>query len=102
MEHGHHIIPIKILIKTIVALLILTFITVAAAQVDLGSHAINTLVAVIIASVKAYLVASYFMGLKYDSRTHTLVLVSSVGFVILLYLFSAIDVFSRTGIESTL
>lgn len=102
MSHGHHIIPMKVLVNTIIALLILTVITVAAAQFDLGSHAINTLVAIIIASAKAYLVAAYFMGLKYDSRTHTLVLISSVGFVILLYLFSAIDIFSRVNIESTL
>ena len=77
-------------------------LTVVAAQIDVGSHALHTLVAVIIASAKAYLVAAYFMGLKYDSRTHTLVLISSVGFVILLYLFSAIDLFSRVNIESTL
>ncbi|MCH2534074.1 MAG: cytochrome C oxidase subunit IV family protein [Bdellovibrionales bacterium] len=106
MSHGHHIIPMKVLIKTIVALVILTGVTVVAAldvvTATIGSHAINTLIAILIASVKAYLVAAYFMGLKYDSRTHTLVLISSVGFVILLYLFSAIDIFSRTPIESTL
>lgn len=102
MSHGHHIIPMKTLINTILALLVLTILTVGAAQVDVGSHALHSLIAVVIASAKAYLVAAYFMGLKYDSKTHTLVLISAVGFVILLYLFSAIDTFSRVGIESTL
>lgn len=102
MSHGHHIIPMKTLINTIVALLILTAVTVVAARFDLGSHAINTLVAIVIASVKAYLVASYFMGLKYDSKTHLFVLFTSLLFLALFYSLSAIDVFTRINIESTL
>ena len=50
MSHGHHIIPMKTLINTILALLVLTILTVVAAQIDVGSHALHTLIAVIIAS----------------------------------------------------
>lgn len=48
------------------ALVFLTFITVRVAGVDLGG--ISILVALGIASTKAFLVALYFMHLKYESR----------------------------------
>ena len=47
------------------ALLVLTIITVAAAQVDFGI--MNLVIAMIIASVKAGLVALFFMHLKHEN-----------------------------------
>ena len=47
----HHIIPLKKLFTIFFSLLILTVITVAAAQFDFGS--LNTFIAIAIASVKA-------------------------------------------------
>ncbi len=46
--------------KTLVALLILTGITVAASYVNFGSSAINVVVALTIATIKATLVALFF------------------------------------------
>lgn len=49
-----------------IALLVLTATTVAVSYVNLG--AMNVVVALFIASVKAALVALYFMHLKYENR----------------------------------
>ena len=51
-----------------VGLLIFTGITVLAASIDFGAAWINIVVAMAIASVKASLVAYYFMHLKWESK----------------------------------
>ena len=55
-SHGHeevgHIVPEKTFVKILLCLLVLTIITVAAAQVDLGKW--NIVGALVIASVKAH------------------------------------------------
>jgi cytochrome c oxidase subunit 4 len=69
-SHGHdmqgHIVPVRTFFKVLVALLILTVITVAAAQVDLGKW--NIVGALVIASVKASLVILVFMHGKYENK----------------------------------
>jgi len=69
-SHGHdmqgHIVPVATFFKVLVALLILTVITVAAAQVDLGKW--NIVGALVIASVKASLVVLVFMHGKYENK----------------------------------
>ena len=67
-DHAHelgHIVPFKVYMTVLIALLILTVVTVAAAQVDFG--VLNIVVAMLIASVKAGLVALFFMHLKYEN-----------------------------------
>ena len=49
-----------------VALMVLTVITVALSFVDFGSHATNLVIAMLVATVKAALVALYFMHLKHE------------------------------------
>ena len=69
-SHGHeevgHIVPEKTFKKILVCLLLLTIITVAAAQVDLGKW--NIVGALVIASVKATLVILVFMHGMYENR----------------------------------
>lgn len=92
--HGaHHIIPLKTNFMVLVALLVMTVITVAAAQVDFG--ALNTIIAMAIASVKAALVLMYFMHLKYDDRTYPVVFFTAIFFLILMYGFSELDIITR-------
>ena len=57
-----HILPISMFIKVFATLVVLTLVTVAVSRVDLGSW--NIVVAMLIASVKAGLVALFFMHLK--------------------------------------
>jgi len=64
-EHGdHHVLPLWLLIGTWVVLMILTVLTVTAAQYDLG--AFDLPVAMGIATVKATLVLMIFMHLGFD------------------------------------
>jgi cytochrome c oxidase subunit 4 len=69
-SHGHeelgHVVPEKTFRNVLIALLILTVITVAAAQVDLGK--LNIVGALVIASVKASLVILIFMHGMYENR----------------------------------
>lgn len=90
---GHHIIPFDVYIKVIAALLVLTVVTVAASRVDFG--AMNTVIAIFIASVKASLVLAYFMHLKYDDRLYLVAFGTGVFFLILLWFFSFVDYFTR-------
>jgi len=69
-SHGHeevgHVVPVSTFFKVLVALLILTVVTVLAAQVDLGKW--NIVGALIIASIKASLVILIFMHGKYENK----------------------------------
>jgi cytochrome c oxidase subunit 4 len=90
---GHHIIPFKTNLNVLIALLVMTVVTVAVAQVDFG--ALNTIIAMAIASVKAALVLMYFMHLKYDDRSYPVVFFTAVFFLILMYGLSELDIITR-------
>jgi cytochrome c oxidase subunit 4 len=78
---GHHV-PFWILVATLLVLLGLTAITVAATWVDFGPS-INLWIALIIATIKGTLVALIFMHLAYDKPFNAIILVSSLAFVAL-------------------
>lgn len=78
---GVHVIPVKILVAVWAALVALTVITVAATWIDLGSG--NLWLAMVIATVKASLVALYFMHLRYDRPINGIVLLAALVFVML-------------------
>jgi cytochrome c oxidase subunit 4 len=74
-SHGHseqhhgeagHVVPVSTFKKVLVALLVLTIITVLAAQVDMGKW--NIVGALVIASMKASLVVLIFMHGKYENK----------------------------------
>lgn len=92
-EHGHHVVPMKVYFGVFGALLFLTVVTVAVAQVDLGP--MNMLVAMLVATVKASFVCAFFMQLKYDEKLNTIIFVFGLIFVALFFLFTLLDVFSR-------
>jgi cytochrome c oxidase subunit IV len=102
-KHGsstHHVIPLSDYIKVFSALIFLTFITVAASRIDFG--ALNTIIAFAIATVKAVLVLSIFMHLKYDDKLNTVIIGSSFFFLLLLWFFSMTDIFTRVIQNSVL
>ncbi len=97
----HHIISSKILLNVCIALFALTVLTVLTAKgIHLGLLAGP--VAFLIASVKAYLVMAYFMGLKYDDKSNRLIFASGFAFLLLLFFFCALDIFTRIQTTSTL
>ena len=63
-----HITPTKTYLIVAFALLILTAITVWVSFIDLGAS--NIAVALVIASIKALLVAFFFMHLYYDNKIY--------------------------------
>lgn len=77
MSKGHFIVPVKIYVSVFVSLLFLTFITVFVAQFDFGGT-LNFIIAMAIATVKATIVAMFFMGLRWDSAYNAITLVSSI------------------------
>ena len=92
-HHSHHIVPIPVYIKTLVALLILTVVTVGASYIDFGKA--NIFVAMAIATAKASLVMMFFMGLKYDNNLNRAVILSSFVALIIFLWLSASDSWTR-------
>ena len=77
------------LLTVFAALVMLTIVTVAAAQVSFGAW--EVWVSLGIASVKATLVAAYFMHLRYDKSFNGLVFIASLLFVALFLALTLMD-----------
>ncbi len=81
MEHEkHHIVPYKAHMWVWVALLFFTVITVSAVLVDLKNFVVFA--ALVIATIKATIVAVYFMHLKFDSK----ILAAMLGVTMLVFI----------------
>jgi cytochrome c oxidase subunit 4 len=85
-EHGAvgHIVPIKLLVITCIALLVLTAITVWVSKLDfeeLRMGEMNILVAMGVATVKCVIVALIFMHLRWDRSFVGFVFLGSILFV---------------------
>ncbi len=84
VHEAHHGPSLPLLAGVLLALLFLTFITVAVtwtAWLDFGN--LNVWVALLIATVKATLVVLYFMHLRYDKPFNAVVLIAALFFVVL-------------------
>ncbi len=96
-EGHHHIVPFKTYVNVLLALLVLTVLTVVAGQIEM-EHTFHFLIAVAIATVKAVLVAAYFMHLKYDDKLYRVMLIGAVFFVIVMLVFLSTDLASRVPV----
>lgn len=79
-DHDHglsHVAPVKALLGTWIALMILTVITVGATKVDFGTN-LNLALAMAIAVIKATLVVLFFMHLRYDKIFHSVIVVGGL------------------------
>ena len=81
--------------KTLVTLLILTGITVGASYIQFGSGAANVVVALSIATIKATLVALFFMHLLHDKPVNGIIAAAGFLFLGLVLMFCLIDVDTR-------
>lgn len=79
------------------ALLMLTAATVGQSYVDLGS--LNIILVVIIASLKATLVVTFFMHLSHDNRFHALIFVASVFFIGIFFAYTFNDTDRRGELD---
>jgi cytochrome c oxidase subunit 4 len=84
-----HVVSAGVLLAVFAALMVLTFLTVAATWVNLG--ALNLPIAMGIATVKASLVALYFMHLRYDKPFHGVLLLAALVFVTIFISITLMD-----------
>lgn len=91
-EHAH-IVPYKTFLVIWIILLILTAVTVAVAQYNLG--ALNIWVALGIATLKSALVIAVFMHMKYESLLFKLALLSALAILAIFIGLTFVDVLYR-------
>lgn len=96
-KHAHHVLPLSTYLIISGILFVLTVVTVVIAEFDFGSF--NFLVAMAVATVKATLVALYFMHLKYDNKLYLTSLVLSLIFLAIFIGLTLIDTMYRGEIE---
>jgi caa(3)-type oxidase subunit IV len=89
----HHILPTKVAIGIGCALLCLTMFTVWIAGIDLGK--LNFVVAMLVATVKALLVALFFMNLYYDHKENGIIFGTAFVFLAIFMVFTSMDLFFR-------
>lgn len=95
MSHNHDAAAPKLYAGTLLILLILTAITVAAAGIHFGSNSINVGIALGIATIKASLVALIFMHLRHEKAVNAIIAVSGFLFLALLLAYCVIDIDTR-------
>ncbi len=83
-----HVVDIRVLLGVFAVLVGLTAITVSVSYYDFG--ALNLFVAMSVATIKAALVALYFMHLRYDNAFYAFIFLVAVAF---LGLFLSITMF---------
>ncbi|MFZ5830366.1 MAG: cytochrome C oxidase subunit IV family protein [Planctomycetota bacterium] len=99
-DHGNdwvgyaHVMPVYVLVGVFVILIVLTWLTVAATWFDLGVW--NLWIAMAIATVKAGLVAAYFMHLRYDNKFNALLMATALVFV---FLFISVTMMDALGYQ---
>jgi cytochrome c oxidase subunit 4 len=92
-QHG----SAAIYVRTLIALLILTAITVAASYIDFGAG--NVVIALFIATIKATIVALFFMHLRWDKPVNAVIACAGFLFLGIFLMFDFIDFGSRDGLQ---
>ena len=97
-EHAHaetHAHGNGIYHATLIVLLILTAITVGASYIQFGSGSVNVTIALSIATVKAILVALFFMHLLNDKPVNAIIATAGFLFLGVFLMFCLLDFNSR-------
>jgi cytochrome c oxidase subunit 4 len=92
-----HISGVPFYVGIFVALCALTVLTVAVSYFDFGSA--NTVVALLIATAKASLVATFFMHLRHDSLFNTLAFLAAFLFLAIFILLTYDDLGHRGEVD---
>jgi len=96
-EAAHHIVPASTYLIVLALLLFFTFVTVAVAYYDFGG-VWNLVLALGIATVKATIVALYFMHVRYSGRLIQLTIATALMFLALLIFGTLMDVWTRQNV----
>jgi cytochrome c oxidase subunit 4 len=94
-----HVAPKTLYYAVFAALIVGTAMTVAAAFVDMG--AMNNVVMLTIACVKAALVVLFFMHVRWGTRLTWVVVVSGFFWLLILFGLTMTDYMSRGWVEGT-
>jgi cytochrome c oxidase subunit IV len=97
--HIGHISPIKVYILVGITLFILTGVTVKVSTIQLGAW--NAIAALAIATVKALLVALFFMHLLYDRKIYAMVVSTAVVMLGIFIALTMADVLRRGDIDES-
>src|ERR1700743_2667988 len=107
-DHGHgdhddgavhvHIASTQFYVGIFAALVFLTIVTVKVSYYDFGKA--NILVAMLIATMKASLVATFFMHLRHDKLFHTLTFLAAFLFLAIFILFTYDDLSRRGDLDN--
>ena len=84
-----HVVEVRVLLSVFAALIVLTAITVAVSYFDFGE--MNLIVAMGVATLKAALVALWFMHLRYENGLHAFVFLVGVAFLGLFLIITMLD-----------
>lgn len=93
-EQHSHIVPYRTFILIWVVLLVLTGVTVAAAQFHFG--ALNVWIALGIATLKSGLVVAVFMHMKYETPLFKIALLSALAILAIFIGMTFLDVLYRS------
>ena len=88
-----HISPYRSHAWVLIILLTFTFITITVTWIDLS--ALTVAIALVIASVKAYIVLTYFMHLKFESSLFRALVIMVLAIYVLVILFTLSDYLFR-------
>ena len=92
-EHGGP----SVMLRTLLALLFLTIVTVGASYIDFGQG--NVVIALFIATIKASLVALFFMHLRWDKPINAIIAVAGFLFLGIFLMFDVIDFGTRDNLR---
>lgn len=89
----HHVVPVRVYVSVFLALIVLTFTTVAVSELELGE--LNVVVAITIAVIKASLVVWFFMHLNQSTSMTKLFAGAGLFWIAILLAFVFSDYVSR-------
>lgn len=94
-EHPLHISSYKEHFKTLGILLVLTALTVAVSVYGAGIRSFSVILALVIASAKALVVAAFFMHLKYDHKMYRYMIMIVMFMFVVFMLILSLDYSNR-------
>ena len=97
---AHHVPSLKLYFDIFGILMVGTALTVLVAFYDLG--ALNNVMMLTIASVKALFVVLYFMHVRWSSRLTWVVVASGFFWLLILFTFTMMDYLTRGWLQGTL
>lgn len=92
-----HVSSIPFYVAIFLGLLFLTGMTVGQSYVDLGK--LNIVLVILIATMKASLVVTFFMHLRWDSKFNTLIFLSTLFFIGVFFAYTMNDVDRRGDLD---